>query len=364
MDSTAKDAYWMAKAIQLAKKGRFTTTPNPNVGCVIVKDEQLVGQGYHIQSGGSHAEVHALAEAGAKAEGATAYVTLEPCSHTGKTPPCAQALINAKVARVVCAMTDPNPLVAGQGLDALRASGIDVVVGVLEHQAEALNQGFLKRMRTQTPFIQVKMAASLDGGTAMASGESQWITGPDARADVQNYRAQACAIVTGVGTILADDPSMNVRSSQVVRQPVRIILDTHLRTPTTAKLLALPGETVIVHSCADNDRIQSFEPSGVSLVNLPMDPSSERISLAAFIDWAGQRYNRLWIEAGAKLAGCFITEHYADEVVLYQAPVFLGATAKPVIERDITELANKIQFTVLDQRFVGVDVRWVLQPST
>lgn len=212
MDIAARDAYWMAKAIQLAEKGRFTTTPNPNVGCVIVKDEQLVGQGYHIQSGGSHAEVHALAKAGNAAEGATAYVTLEPCSHTGKTPPCAQALINAKVSRVVCAMTDPNPLVAGQGLNALRANGIEVVVGVLESQAEALNKGFLKRMRTQTPFVQVKMAASLDGGTAMASGESQWITGAQARADVQQYRAQACAIVTGVGTILADDPIYKLSS--------------------------------------------------------------------------------------------------------------------------------------------------------
>lgn len=364
MVTHASDAYWMAKAIALAKKGVKTTTPNPNVGCVIVKAGQLIGQGYHIQAGGSHAEAHALAEAGTNAEGSTAYVTLEPCSHTGKTPPCAQALIKAKVARVVCAMTDPNPLVAGQGLDALRARGIEVVVGVLENQAEALNQGFLKRMRTQAPFIQVKLAASLDGGTAMASGESQWITGADARLDVQQYRAQACAIVTGVGTILADNPSMNVRSAAAVRQPVRIILDTHLRTPVGAKLLDLPGETVIVHSCTDSTRIKAFDPSGVSLVCLPVDASTERISLDAFITWAGRRYNRLWVEAGAQLAGSFITEHYADEVVLYQAPVFLGGTAKPVIAQDITELANKIQFAVLDQRFVGADVRWVLQPKS
>lgn len=229
MTSLQTDAVWMSRAIALAEKGRLTTTPNPNVGCVLVKDNQLIGEGYHKKAGTPHAEVHALAQAGAEAKGATAYVTLEPCSHYGRTPPCAEALIKAGVARVVCAGLDPNPQVAGKGIDMLRQAGIDVTVGVLADQAELLNPGFLKRMRTGLPFVTLKMAASLDGATAMKSGESQWITGPEARADVQQGRAISCAVVTGVGTVLADNPSLNVRLAECSRQPVRIILDTHAR---------------------------------------------------------------------------------------------------------------------------------------
>ncbi|MBU2863891.1 bifunctional diaminohydroxyphosphoribosylaminopyrimidine deaminase/5-amino-6-(5-phosphoribosylamino)uracil reductase RibD [Reinekea forsetii] len=357
-----KDAFWMAKAIALAKKGRFTTTPNPNVGCVIVKNGEIIGQGYHFKAGEPHAEVYALAEAGKDAQGATAYVTLEPCSHTGKTPPCAQALIKAKVARVVCAMTDPNPQVAGSGFNQLKSQGIEVEVGVLAGEAEAINRGFLKRMRAKCPFVQVKMASSLDGGTAMANGESQWITGREARQDVQRYRAQACAIVTGVGTVQADDPSLNVRLTGASRQPDRIILDSALTTPLTANLFALPGKTIIVHSSHSSERIASFKAKELELVYLPQANGKRGVSLEAFMAWAGERYNHLWVEAGATLAGAFITEHYADEVVLYQAPVFLGATAQPVIKEELANLADKLQFKVLDQRFVGQDVRWVLKP--
>jgi diaminohydroxyphosphoribosylaminopyrimidine deaminase/5-amino-6-(5-phosphoribosylamino)uracil reductase len=219
-------------------------------------------------------------------------------------------------------------------------------------------------MRTEKPFVQVKMASSLDGGTAMASGESKWITGSNARTDVQRFRAQACAIVTGVGTVLADDPSLNVRLPEMTRQPSRIILDTHLQTPLNSKLLSLPGETIIVHCNTDQGRIAALEQAGALMVHMPEASKGKGIDLEAFLTWAGQRYNRLWVEAGATLAASFITEHLADEVVLYQAPVFLGQSARPLLKHNIIELADKVQFTVLDHRFVGTDVRWVLQPNS
>lgn len=355
---------WMAQALKLAAKGRFTTSPNPNVGCVIVQNNVLVGSGYHQKAGTPHAEVHALAEAGTLAQGATAYVTLEPCSHYGRTPPCADALIRAGVSQVVCAMTDPNPQVAGQGLDKLRQAGIEVISGVLNSEAEKLNRGFLKRMRTDTPWVVAKMAASLDGGTALANGESQWITGPDARQDVQIGRAESCAIVTGVETILADDPSLNVRLADTQRQPVRLILDSQARTPVTAKLFSLPGRSVVIHTAdADADRLAQLEAAGVERVCL--SACDGRIDLPAFLAWCAQQtLNRVWLEAGATLTGAFVEQKLLDELWLYQAPIFLGSQTRPVLETRLGSLSQALRFEVEDVRFVGPDIRWQLLPAS
>lgn len=355
--------YWMARALKLAARGRYTTSPNPNVGCVIVADGELVGAGYHQQAGTAHAEVHALADAGDRARGAIAYVTLEPCSHHGKTPPCAEALIRAGVDTVVCAMTDPNPQVAGQGLQRLKDAGINVLTGVLEAGAEAANRGFLKRMRTARPFVVVKMASSLDGGTALASGESQWITGPQAREDVQRGRAESCAVVTGVDTVIADDPSLNVRLPETDRQPVRVILDTHGRTPADARIATLPGRTIVVHGDHCTEQVLApLRAQGFELVALPL--KKQRIDLSAFVDWCGaQAFNRLWIEAGATLAGAFMTESLIDEIWLYQAPVLLGTGTLPVLNSRLTGLDQAVSLTVQDVRFVGNDIRWQLIPA-
>jgi diaminohydroxyphosphoribosylaminopyrimidine deaminase/5-amino-6-(5-phosphoribosylamino)uracil reductase len=358
----ARDAFWMAEALKLAEQGRTTTTPNPNVGCVIVKDDQLIGAGYHQRAGGPHAEVHALQQAGLAAAGATAYVTLEPCSHQGKTPPCADALIAAGVARVVCALIDPNPQVAGKGLAALRVAGIATEHGVLASAAEQLNLGFLKRMRTGRPRVIVKLAASLDGATAMASGESQWITGPEARADVQHWRAQSCAILTGVDTVLADDPALTVRLPNCSRQPLRLVLDSHGRIPLDAQLLRVPGATVVLHGeHLAAERIVALQQAGYRTVGLPL--VDNRIDLNALLDWAGhEQLNQLWVEAGATLAGTLIGSGNVDEVILYQAPLFLGAQTRPMLSNQLRSLSDAMRFSVLDSRTIGADVRMRLQP--
>ena len=284
MNQQAADQKYMARAIQLAKKGKFTTHPNPRVGCVIVKNDQVIGEGYHQLAGQAHAEINALSSI-VKADidllkNATAYVTLEPCSHTGKTPPCADALVNSGIQRVVVAMLDPNPQVSGQGVKKLLDANIDVDIGVLEDQARDLNPGFIQRMEKNRPFVRVKMAMSLDGRTAMASGESQWITGSEARLDVQRLRAQADAVLTGSGTLLDDDPSLNVRLSpadlgidnklieehlQQVRQPLRVILDTQLKMKSSAKILSLSGNTLVYTCSADTQKIQELTESGAEL---------------------------------------------------------------------------------------------------
>lgn len=352
----------MAQAIELAAKGCYTTTPNPNVGCVIVRDGVLVGEGYHQRAGTPHAEVHALKQAADKAQGATAYVTLEPCSHHGRTPPCADALIKAGVKRVVCAGLDPNPLVAGRGLDRIRDAGIDAVSGILCDEAERLNPGFLKRMRTGLPYVTVKLASSLDGATAMTSGESQWITGPEAREDVQYGRAGCCAVVTGVGTVLADDPSMNVRLPEMSRQPDRIILDSHARTPLQAKIVSNPGNTWLIHGeSAPAEKLAQLKDSGFKLVCIPL--TDDRIDLAAFLKWAGdQQFNHLWLEAGAKLAGAFLEAGLADNILLYQAPMLLGSQTQPLIRTKFTRLADAVRLECVDLKVIGKDVRWQLKP--
>lgn len=357
------DEYWMAEALRLAKQGSRTTTPNPNVGCLIVKDDKVVGSGFHKKAGQSHAEVIALSQAKDQAKGATAYVTLEPCSHFGKTPPCADGLINAGLARVVIAMLDPNPLVSGQGLKKLQAADIETRHGVLAPQSEALNPGFLKRMRTGRPYVQVKMAASLDGATAMTSGESQWITGPEARLDVQNFRAEACAVVTGVGTIVADNPALNVRLDGALRQPVRIILDPNGRTELTAKIVTSVGRTILVVSdSVEKQRMDAFKHAGFEMLVLPTN--RQGIDLNALLDWAGAaQFNVLWFEAGATLTGSVMAEGLFDEVIYYQAPLFLGIDTRPVLKHAFTRLADGIHLKVLDSRFVGKDLRWRLAPE-
>ena len=364
MTETQSDEFWMAHALTLAARGITTTMPNPRVGCVIVRDGQNVGEGYHVLAGTGHAEVHALAAAGDRARGATAYVTLEPCSHHGRTPPCAEALINAKVARVVCAIEDPNPKVAGRGLAQLEAAGVLVRSGVLSQDAEALNRGFLKRMRTGQPWLTLKLASSLDGATAMASGESQWITSPAARADVQRARSERCAILTGVGTVRSDDPSLTVRLEGIDRQPDRVILDTHLNTPANANMLSLPGKTWVLHGNeAPEERKAVLEEAGARLVVLPRDAAGH-LDLTAVMIWLGQQaYNEVWAEPGATLAATLLQMNLVDELWLYQAPVLLGAATRPLFSASLSTLSEGLFFSMVDTRAVGSDLRLQLRPK-
>ena len=257
----------MAKAINLARKGRYTTDPNPRVGCVLVRDDVVIGEGWHVKAGQGHAEVEALKNT-PDAKGATAYVTLEPCSHQGRTPPCCDALIKAGVSRVVAAMQDPNPLVSGRGLEKLKAAGIEVVSGILQEDAQALNRGFIKRMTDNRPYVRSKLAMSLDGRTAMASGESKWITSDKSRADVQRLRAESSAILTGISTVLADDPALNARIDGDVLQPVRVVLDTHLNMPVSAQMAKLPGRSLILTCAEDQQKQQALQQAGFEVYQL------------------------------------------------------------------------------------------------
>ncbi|TBW51030.1 bifunctional diaminohydroxyphosphoribosylaminopyrimidine deaminase/5-amino-6-(5-phosphoribosylamino)uracil reductase RibD [Marinobacter halodurans] len=362
----------MARAIQLAWRGRFSTHPNPRVGCVICQGDAVVGEGWHERAGEPHAEVHALRAAGERARGATAYVTLEPCSHYGRTPPCADALVSAGVSRVVVAMIDPNPSVAGAGLHRLREAGIEVVEGVLAAEAEILNPGYLYRMRRGRPFFRVKVAASLDGRTAMASGESQWITGPAARRDVQRLRAMSDAILTGVGTILADDPSLTVRPDEMGDlhdavppgpQPQRIILDTQLRTPPTARVLG-NGPVVIFcgETMASSDAAHELTARGARIQPLPL--MAGRLALPAVaraIAEAG--INEVLVEAGPTLAGAAVSANLVDEFWLYQAPVFLGSDGRPTVTLPLSRMAERKFWKVRERRQFGDDLRLILTPD-
>lgn len=367
--TTIEDRQWMARAIRLAWRGRYSTHPNPRVGCVIVQGGRLVGEGWHERAGEAHAEVRALSQAGAEARDATVYVTLEPCSHYGRTPPCARALIDAGVSHVVAATKDPNPAVSGRGLDMLREAGIRVTEGLLADEAVRLNPGFMKRMRTGRPWVRVKMAASLDGRTAMASGESQWITGPAARQDVQRLRAISDAIVTGVGTVLADDPALTVRRDQLgeigdatepSRQPLRVVADRDARTPASAKVLQ--GGKVQLF-CAESTlatpAAQDLAALGIGLTGV--DWKDDGIDLEQLLDaLGGLGINELLVEAGSTLAGAFIRDDLVDELWLYQAPVFLGSTGRPTACLPLTSMADKVQWTVRDRRQVGEDQRLIL----
>jgi diaminohydroxyphosphoribosylaminopyrimidine deaminase/5-amino-6-(5-phosphoribosylamino)uracil reductase len=355
----------MAIAIRLAKKGQFTTTPNPNVGCVLCDaDGNIVGQGWHKKSGTPHAEVHALREAGKRAKGATAYVTLEPCSHTGRTPPCADALIKAGVSRVVAAMEDPNPLVSGSGLAKLAAAGINVSHGLMQQQAEQLNRGFIKRMRTGVPWVTVKLASSLDGKTALANGQSQWITGPLARRDVQLHRAKSCAILSGSGTVLADNPSLNVRYDELtlgdtvylqsdLRQPTRVILDGRNQLHGEIKLCSLPGDILLINSRPSE---QTFPPH-VKQWQAPY--SQNQLDLNKVFEHLGAlQFNTIWVEAGAKLAGALLKNKLIDELILYQAPKLLGDKGQNMFAMDeLTNMQQAYNLLWQDVRQVGNDLK-------
>lgn len=358
MTELTQDQIWMRRAIELARQGQYSTKPNPNVGCVIVKDGIVVGEGFHPKAGQPHAEVFAMRQAGEQARGATAYVTLEPCAHYGRTPPCAKGLVEAGVAKVIVACPDPNPLVAGKGVQILKDAGIDVEVGICEDEAHPLNDGFLKAMATGMPYVRLKIASSLDGRTAMASGESKWITGPEARQDVQHWRAISGAVITGIETVLADDCQLNVRSLNgvddinTVVQPKRIILDRQGRLPLTAKLLKNP-ETVMVMGpyCP--------ELADLGVIQLEIQPLKE---LLQQLVQQHQIYDVL-VEAGATLSTVFLQAGLVDELISYVAPTLLGQTARSMFNAEFSRMAEQLRFKLQDVTRLGDDVRFRLIPS-
>ena len=361
-----EDEHYMAAALDLARQGLYSTSPNPRVGCVLVKDGIEIGRGYHHRTGAPHAEIEALECAHSNTRGATVYVSLEPCNHTGRTPPCTEALIDAEVARVVYAVTDPNPSVSGGGAARLRAAGIDVVGEVGRSEAAVLNRGYLKRMRRGRPWVRVKIAMSIDGCAALESGASQWITGAAARADVQRLRAESCAIATGIGTVLADDPSLNVRDQHYTtlgRQPKRIVLDSRLRMPPSARMLSLEGETWVFHgepTVVSNDALTR---AGASIEAITTRDAHIDIE-CLLTRLAELEINELLVEAGPTLAGAFITGHHFDELVIYVAPKLLGATAKSAF--DIASPLNLAEAQALDivgSDLIGDDLRLVLKPK-
>ncbi|PIW62497.1 MAG: riboflavin biosynthesis protein RibD [Shewanella sp. CG12_big_fil_rev_8_21_14_0_65_47_15] len=371
MSWSVLDIKMMSRAIQLARKGFYTTRPNPSVGCVIVNDNHIVGEGYHQKAGEPHAEVHALRMAGELARGATAYVTLEPCSHYGRTPPCALALINIGVKRVVVAVEDPNPQVGGCGIQMLRDAGIQVDVGLHRDEAYALNLGFMKRMESGMPWVTVKLAASLDGKTALSNGVSKWITGPESRHDVQRLRLRSCALVTGIETVLADDPSLNVRypelgslttqlSETQVLQPLRVVLDSRARMPITAALFMTEFPILLVSTVPYSPDFMARLPAHVTCLQLPAIEG--RISLAALLSYLGKSCNQVLVEAGATLAGAFVAAGLADELVLYQAMKILGGQGHNLLQLpDYQTMAQIPALTLVDERKVGVDTRLTLR---
>ena len=353
---SAADHEFMARALQLAEQGLYSTTPNPRVGCVIVNDALVVGEGWHRRAGEAHAEVHALRAAAGKARGATAYVTLEPCSHYGRTPPCADALIAAGVTRVVAAMQDPNPAVSGNGLARLRASGVAVGCGLLASAAEELNIGFVSRMTRGRPWVRMKLATSLDGKTALENGASQWITGAAARQDGHRWRARACAILSGIGTVLADNPQLNVRDVETSRQPLKVVIDSRLELPLDARLLAT-GEVLLVTVSADLEKANALRERGVEILNLPN--ASGNVDLPELMQELGRRgINELHVEGGYRLSGALVAAGLVDELLLYQAPCLIGDAARGMLDMpSLLSLENKQQLTIRDVRMVGSDLR-------
>ena len=357
MTFSADDARHMARALELAWRGLYTTDPNPRVGCVLVRQGDVVGEGWHQRAGEPHAEVHALLAAGARARGATAYVTLEPCCHHGRTPPCSQALVRAGVTRVVAAMPDPNPQIASQGIVELEQAGLRVEIGLMQAEAERLNPGFIARMTRDRPYVRVKLAASLDGRTALAGGESKWITGEAARADVQQLRARSSAILTGVGTVLADNPSLTVRDLDIGRQPLRVVLDGHLSMRADAQLLSLPGKTLVVTAEDDSDYAEMLLAAGAEVVVLRA--GAGRVDLAGLMqDLAEREVNELLVEAGATVCGALLYAGLVDELVVYLAPHVLGSSARGMFNLPGFEtMQNRIALDIQDVRAVGRDWR-------
>ncbi len=367
MASKAEDLYWLNHCLALAKQGWYSTAPNPRVGAVIVNQGVLVGEGAHLQAGEPHAEVFALRQAGQQAKGATAYVSLEPCSHYGRTPPCSLALIQAGVARVVIGMQDPNPLVAGKGMAMLREAGIEVIGPLLPQEAEVLNPGFCKRMRNGLPWVRLKMAASLDGRTAMADGESQWITSPEARLDVQYGRAQSGAVLSTAKTVMADDAALNVRpeglqplaSGKSYLQPLRVILDARLEIPQQARLWQQPGPILWVY--AGQQSLPAWaQQLGVQGLSLAYD-SAQGFDLLALLRFLAERQvNELWVEAGATLAASLVKQALVDEYWLYLAPKLLGADARPLLAMNFPSLAASKALTLKSCQVIGSDLRLIL----
>jgi len=358
-----RDTEFMQHALRLAERGLYTTDPNPRVGCVIVKDDEIVGEGWHRRAGEPHAEILALQQAGTRAAGATVYVTLEPCSHHGKTPPCADALLDAGIARVFAATRDPNPEVAGSGFERLKNGGVEVLTGLLEQAARAVNPGFIKRMECGRPYIRLKLAMSLDGRTAMASGESQWITGEAARADVQYLRARSSVIMTGIDTVLHDDPSLNVRMTAQqlgidgeVRQPRRVVLDSQLRFPAAARMLKLDGKTTVLTTRDDN--------GGLSCEVVRLDQCDGRLDLAGVMNWlAAQQVNEVHVEAGSSLCGALLERKLVDEIVVYIAPHIMGSDARGLFGiAGLDRMADRINLDIRDVRQIGSDLRISVVP--
>ena len=352
----ATDNEWMARALHLARHGLYTTTPNPRVGCVIVRDGVVIGEGWHERAGAPHAEVNALAAAGERARGATAYVTLEPCHHHGRTPPCDEALIAAGVARVVVAMRDPDPRTAGLGLERIIQAGVAVASGVLEPEARELNIGFVSRLTRGRPWVRMKIAASLDGKTALANGKSRWITGEAARSDGHHWRARACAVLTGIGTVRDDDPQLTVRAVDTPRQPRRIVVDSRLETPLTARVLA-GGGTLIVCAAEDKTKIGRLQDQGAEVIVIPN--AAGKVELPALMQELGRReINELHVEAGSKLNGSLINEDCVDELLVYLAPCLIGDRARGMADLpELTDLGGRRALSIGETRMVGGDLR-------
>ena len=372
MAITAADFDFMARAFRLAERGLYTTMPNPRVGCVLVKDGQIIAEGWHERAGEGHAEVNALRVAGDNARGATAYVSLEPCSHHGRTGPCAQALVDAGVSRVVYAMEDPNPLVSGNGIALIRAAGIPVDGPVLEDDARALNPGFVRRMERKRPYVRCKMAMSIDGRTAMDSGESKWITGPKARADVQRLRARSCAIISGVDSILQDNASLTVRVEELglpnaaaaaAKQPLRVIVDSQLRTPRNALMFKQATPILLVHNGQVDAQQLADWPDFVELIALP--GKDGRIDLQALLsELAKRQCNEILVETGATLAGSFLRRGLLDEIIMYMAPKLLGSNARPLFDLPLETMSASLSLKIKDIRAVGRDWRITAVPDT
>ena len=372
MAITAADFDFMARAFRLAERGLYTTMPNPRVGCVLVKDGQIIAEGWHERAGEGHAEVNALRVAGDNARGATAYVSLEPCSHHGRTGPCAQALVDAGISRVVYAMEDPNPLVSGNGIALIRAAGIPVDGPVLEDDARALNPGFVRRMERKRPYVRCKMAMSIDGRTAMDSGESKWITGPKARADVQRLRARSCAIISGVDSILQDNASLTVRVDELglpnaeaaaAKQPLRVIVDSQLRTPRNALMFKQATPILLVHNGQVDAQQLADWPDFVELIALP--GKDGRIDLQALLsELAKRQCNEILVETGATLAGSFLRRGLLDEIIMYMAPKLLGSNARPLFDLPLETMSASLSLKIKDIRAVGRDWRITAVPDT
>ncbi|MEQ1597971.1 MAG: bifunctional diaminohydroxyphosphoribosylaminopyrimidine deaminase/5-amino-6-(5-phosphoribosylamino)uracil reductase RibD [Methylotenera sp.] len=371
MAFSANDHIYMTRALQLAEQGLYTTQPNPRVGCVIVKDGKIIGEGAHLKAGEPHAEVFALRQAGEQAKGATLYVTLEPCSHTGRTPPCSQAIVDARISKVIVAMQDPNPQVSGSGLAFLQSKNIETATGLMGKQAQDLNLGFISRMTRQLPFVRSKIAASLDGKTALNNGQSKWITGEAARADVQHWRARSCAILTGAGTVLADDPSMNVRYGSfknatgsrmdISSQPMRIIVDSTLKTPPNAKILQ-GGNVLIAFAKASQKKQVQLLATGAELFCIPNDEG--KVCLKTLLSHiASREINEVLVEGGEGLNGALLAQNLIDELLIYYAPKLMGGAAKSMFAMPaFTAMNQAIDLQIIDVRQIGTDIRICAKP--